>query len=76
MEERQGLVQHVEVRHGGEVYRADYFVEDNVIHAWIGERALLTPVNNCPACDTVKVLLAGHLMQQDRKIGQANRWQN
>lgn len=74
MEERLGLVQRVEVRHGGEVHRADYFVEHNIIHAQIGERTLLTPVNNCPASDTVKVLLAGHLMQQDRKMGQVRRW--
>ena len=74
MEEREGVVRRVEIKFEGEVHRASYFVEYNVIHASIGERVVSAPVGNGPAADTVKALLLGHLLQQSRKMSSARRW--
>jgi hypothetical protein len=75
MEERQSIVQTVEVTHGGDTYSANYFVEQDIIHARIGERILLSPVGKTRPSETVKALLSGHLQQRSRKMGQIRRWQ-
>jgi hypothetical protein len=74
MEEREGVVQSVEIRFEGEVHRASYFVEYNVIHASIGGRVIATPVGNGPVADTVKALLLGQLLQRSRKMTSARLW--
>jgi len=74
MEEREGVVRSVEIELDGEVHRASYFVEYNVIHASIGERVVAAPVAMAPAAETVKALLLGHLLQQSRKGTRACRW--
>lgn len=75
MEERQSIVQTVEVTHGGDTYSASYFVERDVILARIGERIVRSPVGKARPSETVKALLTGHLLQRSRKMGQARRWQ-
>lgn len=75
MEERQSIVQTVEVSHGDDTYSANYFVERDVIHARIDGRILRSPVGEGPPSETVKALLTGHLLQRSRKMGQARRWQ-
>ena len=75
MEERQSIVQTVQVTHGGDTYSANYFVEQNIIHARIGERVLLSPVGETRPSDTVKALLTGHLLQRSRRMGHIRRWQ-
>lgn len=59
MEERHSIVQTVEVTHGGDTYSASYFVEQDIIHARIGERILLSPVGGTRPSETVKALLTG-----------------
>jgi hypothetical protein len=75
MEERQSIVQTVEVTHGGDTYSANYFVERDVIHARIDGRILRSPVGKNRPSETVKALLTGHLLQRSRKMSQARRWQ-
>lgn len=75
MEERQSIVQTVEVAHGGDIHSANYFVEQGIIHARIGERILLSPVGKARPSETVKALLSGYLQQRSRKMGHIKRWQ-
>lgn len=73
-QERESLVQTVEVMHGGDIHQATYFVESNIIHAQIGGHTMLSPLGNVPAGDTVKALLTEHLFQKHRMTNQAERW--
>lgn len=73
-QERERLVQTVEVCSGGVVHRASYFIENNIIHARIGDHSISTPLGNVPAGDTVKALLTEHLVQRRRLTHQAERW--
>lgn len=73
-QERECLVQTVEVTHGGEVHRASYFVEHNVIHAQIGGHAMLSPLGNVSAADTVEALLTENLFQRRRVTNQPEHW--
>lgn len=66
--EQEGLVQNVSIDHFGETFSSSYFVENGMIHASIGGRVLISPLGNCPAADTVRALLTGHLLQNSRKI--------
>jgi bacterioferritin (cytochrome b1) len=72
--ERECLVQTVEVRFDGELHRASYYVENNIIHAQIDGHPVLSPLGKTPAADTVKVLLTEHLIQRKRVANQAERW--
>ena len=73
-QEREGLVQTVEVKYGGSVHRASYFVEHSIIHAQVSGHLMLSPRGNISAADTVKALLTGRLFQQRRVANQAKRW--
>jgi hypothetical protein len=72
--ERECIVQTVEVTLDGEIHRASYYVENNIIHARISGHPVLSPLGNAPAADTVKVLLTEHLIQRRRVADQAARW--
>lgn len=72
--ERECLVQTVDVKFDGELHRASYYVENNVIHAQIDGHPVLSPLGNAQAADTVKVLLTEHLIQRRRVTNQAERW--
>jgi len=63
--EQECQVRVVEVRHGGAVHRASYFVERNIIHAQIGGHIMVSPLGNVLAADTVKALLTEHLFSTD-----------
>lgn len=73
-QERECLVQTVEITQGGEVHRAVYFVENNAIHAQIAGQTMFSPVGSMPAADTVKALLKERLIQRRRVANQAKRW--
>lgn len=73
-QERECLVQTVEVTHGGETHRAIYFVENSIIHAQIGGHTMLSPLGNAPAANTVRALLTEYLIQRRRVMNQAERW--
>jgi hypothetical protein len=72
--ERQSMVQTVEVAQDRTVHSAPYFIEAGVINAEIGGRIILCPLGGVPAADTVRTLLAGHLLQQARKMDYARLW--
>ena len=74
MEERQSIVQTVEVTLGGETYTASYFVERDVILARIGDRIVRSHVGKTRPSETVKALLTGHVLQRSRKMGHVRRW--
>lgn len=61
-EEREGQVRAVEITHDGVTYQASYFVENNIIHAQIAGHSVVTPIGNVAAADTVKALLAEHVV--------------
>ncbi|WP_332700541.1 hypothetical protein [Devosia sp.] len=73
-QERECLVQTVEVTHDGKIHRASYYVENNVIHARMDGHMMLSPLGNASAADTVKALLTEHLIQRRRVMSQAKRW--
>lgn len=73
-QEREYLVQTVEVTYDGEVHQATYFVDSNIIHAQIGGHIMLSPLGNVPAGETVKALLTEHLVQKHRVTNQAKNW--
>lgn len=73
-QERECLVQTVEVTHGGQVHRATYFIENHIIHAQIGDHAVSNPIGTGSAAATVKALLTAHLNRRSRVKDQARRW--
>lgn len=73
--DRESVVLDVEVQHEGSTHHASYFVEGETIYASVGGRILVAPLTGRPAADTVRSLLAGHLLQQSRKIKHVTRWQ-
>ena len=72
--EQQSVVRDVEVRHDGHTYEARYYVENDVIHARIGDRVLSCPLGVGEASGTVKALLTAHLLEQRRKTDMAESW--
>jgi hypothetical protein len=64
----------VDVPFEGETHTASYFIENEMIHAVIGGRALLAPLGSCPASGTVRALLEGHLLQRHRRQRQSESW--
>jgi hypothetical protein len=74
MMERKSQVLEVEVEHDGEPHRASYFVEDSTIYTNIDGHMLIAPLGHGDAATTVKMLLAGHLRHQARKLKHAKGW--
>lgn len=72
--ERLSMVHRVLVEHAGRTYRADYFVEDGVIHASLDGHIVLRPLASAEPADTVRTMLSGHLAQRARKLSAAARW--
>lgn len=74
--EQKSQVLEVEVEHQGQIHRASYFVEGDVVHARIGGKVLRSPLGSGNAADTVRTLLAGHLLLQTRKTQNAKLWRD
>jgi hypothetical protein len=74
--ERVSQVLEVEVEHDGTAYRASYFVENATIHASVCGRMLIAPLGPEDAAQTVKTLLSGYLLHQDRKLKHAQGWRS
>ena len=72
--ERECVVLTVDAAHEGEVYTASYFIEYGLIHCEIGGRYVVVPLGNVSAEGTVRALLSGHLLQKERKAGNARKW--
>lgn len=68
------MVHDVEISHEDTVHKASYFVEHGVIHARIGERVMLSPVNGGDPDRTVRSMLLGQILQNTRKARQASHW--
>lgn len=72
--EQKSQVLEVEVEHQGEIHRASYFVEGEVVHARIGGKVLRSPLGGGDAAEKVRALLTGHLLLQSRKARNAEIW--
>ena len=66
--ERQFQVYNASIEFDGEVHSASYYIENNVIHANIGGRMIMTVLGSNPGSQTVKALLLAHLLQAKRKL--------
>lgn len=73
--ERQFQVYDAAVEFDGEVHLAIYYIENNVIHANIGGRMIMTVLGGNPGSQTVKALLIAHLVQGKRKLRHLKVWQ-
>ena len=74
MTDRQSVVLDVDVEHEGQTHRATYFVENDVVHARVGGKVLLSPLGGGDAQEKVRTLLLGHLLLETRKARQAMSW--
>lgn len=72
--ERQSMVHRVAVTHAGQTYKADYFVQDGVIHANLEGRVLRRPLSDAEPAETVRAMLAGHLVHRNRKFSMLADW--
>lgn len=72
--QQTSMIHEVEITEAGTAHKASYFVELGVIHANIGGRILLSPLNGGDAAAMVKALLTGRALQDARKNRQANLW--
>lgn len=73
--ERQFQVYDAAVEFDGEVHTASYYIENNVIHANIGGRMIMTVLGSNPGSQTVKALLLAHLLQAKRKLRHRAQWE-
>ena len=74
MTDRQSVVLDLDVEHEGQTHRATYFVENDVVHARVGGKVLLSPLGGGDAQEKVRTLLLGHLLLETRKARQAMSW--
>ncbi|ODT69209.1 MAG: hypothetical protein ABS75_17635 [Pelagibacterium sp. SCN 63-23] len=72
--ERDGLVQDVEVHLDGEIHRATYFVEGDIIHAQLGEQTYLLPLGRQPAAEMVRSLMREKLRRTGFRQALARKW--
>lgn len=72
--EMQSQVLEVEIEFDGQMHKAAYFVENDVIHAQIEGKLIVSPLGAVPASKTVKALITGQLLQMKRKQKQRITW--
>lgn len=72
--ERQSMVHAVTVDHDGATYRADYFVEQGIIHACLDGQMVVAPLTTRAPADTVRAMLIGHLAHRARKLVAVSAW--
>lgn len=72
--EMQSQVFDVEIEFDGQTHRAAYFVENDIIHAQVEGKLLVSPLGAVPASKTVKALITGQLLQMKRKHKQRVNW--
>jgi hypothetical protein len=72
--EMQSQVFEVEVEFDGNLHKAVYFVENDVIHAQVEGRMIRSPMGAVPASKIVKALVTGQLLQTRRKNTQRASW--
>lgn len=73
--EMQSQVFDVEIEFDGQTHRAAYFVENDIIHAQVEGKLLVSPLGAGPASKTVKALITGQLLQMKRKHKQRINWE-
>ena len=73
--ERRFQVYDVSVEFEGNVHSASYYIENNVIHANIGGRMIMTVLGSNPGSQTVKALLLAHLLQARRNLRHRTLWE-
>ena len=73
--ERRFQVYDVSVEFEGEVHSASYYIENDVIHANIGGRMIMTVLGSNPGSQTVRALLLAHLLQAKRKLRHRAQWE-
>lgn len=71
---QRSTVLEVEVEHLGTVHRATYFVEGDIIHAFVGGKLLMSPLGTGNPADRVRSLLTGHLLMQTRRAANVGKW--
>lgn len=72
--EMQSQVFDVEVEFDGHTHKAAYFVENDIIHAQVEGKLIVSPLGAAPASKTVKALITGQLLQTKRKHKQRITW--
>lgn len=72
--QQASMIHEVEVTVEGVPHKASYFVEHGVIHAHLGGRMLLSPLNGGDAASMVVALLKGRAAHDARKSRQAGMW--
>lgn len=73
--ERRFQVYDVSVEFEGNVHSASYYIENDVIHANIGGRMIMTVLGGNLGSQTVKALLLAHLLQAKRKLRHRAQWE-
>jgi hypothetical protein len=74
MTHRASVVLDVDVEYEGQMHRATYFVEGDVVHARVGGRVLISPLAGGDAQEKVRTLMMGHLLIGTRRARQATSW--
>ncbi len=72
--EMQSQVFDVEVEFDGQTHKAAYFVENDIIHAQVEGKMIVSPLGAVPASRTVKALIMGQLLQMKRRHKQRVTW--
>lgn len=72
--EMQSQVYDVDIEFDGQTYKAAYFVENDIIHAQVEGKLIVSPLGAVPASKTVKALITGQLLQIRRKHKQRVSW--
>lgn len=72
--EMQSQVFDVEIEFDGQIHKAAYFVENDIIHAKVEGKLIVSPLGGVPASKTVKALITGQLLQMKRKHKQRVTW--
>lgn len=72
--EMQSQVYDVEVEFDGQIHTAAYFVENDIIHAQVEGKLIVSPLGTAPASKTVKALITSQLLQMKRKHKQRVNW--
>ncbi|MBO9590864.1 hypothetical protein [Devosia sp.] len=72
--EMQSQVFDVEVEFDGQMHKAAYFVENDIIHAQIEGKLIVSPLGAVPAAKTVRALITGQLLQMKRRQKQRITW--
>ncbi|MCR6671999.1 hypothetical protein [Devosia ginsengisoli] len=72
--QEKSIVRELEVSDGLEAHKASYYVENGVLHAWIGEKMISLTMGVDASDEAVRRLLVGHIQTKAWRQRFADRW--